>query len=142
LLLGVVLTTLTNIESQRATIAGLLLIGFGLAYAVWGLKQIKHKEMDLKQTTTGWALIAIFVLGPCEPLIPLMFLSIQYGWSVVWLTCIIFSLATITMMLILTILASTGVKVLLPLEKLEKWTHALAGLTIALTSILVMVLGI
>ena len=144
LFLGFALTNLTNIESQRGTIAGLLLIGFGLAYAVWGLKQIKHKAHhgeESNHTTTIWTLIAIFVLGPCEPLIPLMFLSIQYGWSVVWLTSIIFGLTTISMMLVQTIIASTGIRIIAT-EKMEKWSHVLAGLAIALTGILVMVLGI
>jgi nickel/cobalt exporter len=38
ILLGTGLTNLTNLESRRGDLAGWLLLGFGLAYLVWGLR--------------------------------------------------------------------------------------------------------
>ncbi len=64
-------------EGKRANIARWLMIGFGVAYAVWGLKAAhRHRSERLHgSSVTTWALIVVFVLGPCEPLIPLIFLA-------------------------------------------------------------------
>jgi sulfite exporter TauE/SafE len=143
IILGVTLTSLTAIESSRGAIAGLLLVGFGLAYCVWGLKHWGHAHAHpaANKTVTVWALVAIFVLGPCEPLIPLMFLGIQYGWQEVWLVSLIFGLTTISMMLVQTVVAYKGLRLLLS-EKLDQWTHVTCGLIIAGTGAVVMFLGI
>lgn len=143
LALGFMLQGLQAFESQRGEVAGFILIGFGLAYAIWGLKQVRHGHVhvDKGKVVTIWALIAIFVLGPCEPLIPLMLLAAQHGWGGVWLVVLLFGVATIGMMLGQALLAYAGVR-LLPAERLERWTHAIAGLTIAFTGLLVMALGI
>jgi sulfite exporter TauE/SafE len=143
LALGFLLKNVQTFESARGEIAGLILIGFGLAYAIWGLKQVRHGHMHIEksQVVTIWTLIAIFVLGPCEPLIPLMLLAAQHGWAGIWLVSLLFSVGTIAMMLGQALLVYWGVR-LLPTERLERWTHALAGLMIALTGLLVMALGI
>jgi|Deesub1362B_J571_1020462.scaffolds.fasta_scaffold02962_5 hypothetical protein len=142
--LGFGLTHLKAVESQRGEIAGLLLIGFGLAYGVWGLKQARHhhhRKLDPKRTVTVWALFAIFVLGPCEPLIPLMFLAAAHGWHAVLLVTALFSLVTIGMMLGQALLGYIGVS-LLPAHSLDRYSHVLAGGVIAATGAMVMFLGI
>jgi nickel/cobalt exporter len=143
IILGITVTNLTDIESSRGAVSGLLLIGFGIAYGIWGLKQIRHshKKITAHKAFTVWALVLIFVLGPCETLIPIMFLGIQYGWKEVWLLSILFSIITISMMLIQTIVVYKGLQFLLT-EKLERWAHATCGFVIAFTGVLVMVLGI
>ena len=85
ILLGFSLSKLKAAESHRGEIALWLLIGFGIAYMIWGLKKArdyKHEHMNAEsvksKTITLWTLFAIFVLGPCEPLIPLMFLATEY----------------------------------------------------------------
>ncbi|GBC75945.1 hypothetical protein HRbin07_00137 [bacterium HR07] len=143
LALGFLLQGVQAFESARGEVAGLILIGFGLAYAVWGLKQARHEHRPIEksQIVTVWTLIAIFVLGPCEPLIPLMLLAAQHGWAAVWIVSVLFSVATLAMMVGQALLAYLGVR-LLATERLERWTHALAGALIALTGLLVMALGI
>ncbi len=144
LALGFSLSSLESIESQRAQVAGLLLIGFGLAYAIWGIKHIRHhrhKKIDPKRSVTLWTIIAIFVLGPCEPLIPLMFVSAAHGWKAVWLVSLIFGLVTLFMMVGQALLAYVGIN-LVRLHKIEHYTHAIAGLVIAITGGMVMFLGI
>ncbi|MFQ5638188.1 MAG: hypothetical protein ACE5IR_09370 [bacterium] len=144
ILFGFGLTNLSGLESQRGEVAGLLLIGFGLAYAVWGLKHIRHHhhhEIDPKRSTTIWALVAIFVLGPCEPLIPLMFLGAAHGWSAVVLVCGLFSAITLIMMVVQALLGYFGLS-FLRLPKLELYSHAVAGVVIAFTGGMVMALGI
>ncbi|HHM24349.1 MAG TPA: hypothetical protein ENJ23_04830, partial [Bacteroidetes bacterium] len=112
LLLGFGLSHLEGIESQRGEIAGLLLIGFGTAYALWGIKHARqhhHKPIDPKKTVTVWMMIAIFVLGPCAPLIPLMFVAAAQGWHAVLLVSALFSAVTILMMVGQALLGYIGV---------------------------------
>ncbi|MFQ5604659.1 MAG: hypothetical protein ACE5HS_15420 [bacterium] len=144
LVLGFSLSSLESIESQRAQVAGLLLIGFGIAYAIWGLKHVHHHhhpKLDGKRSMTIWTMIAIFVLGPCEPLIPLMFVSAAHGWTAVWMVSLIFGLVTLAMMVGQALLAYIGTSMVV-FKKMEHYTHAVAGLVIALTGGMVMFLGI
>lgn len=145
LVFGFSLTGLEAVESQRAEVAGMLLIGFGLAYAVWGLKQVrshKHHHIDTKRTVTIWTLVAIFVLGPCEPLIPLMFVSATHGWGAVILVTGIFSLITIAMMLLQALLVYKGIGFFKFVNISHHYSHPIAGVVIAVTGIMVMFLGI
>lgn len=138
-----------GIETWRGDVAIWMLIGFGVAYALWGLKHAQHAHphvtvqdaVKLYAARRVWMLIAILVFGPCEPLIPLMFLAYDHGMQVVWLVCIVFSLVTIGMVVGQSCLAYAGVR-LIQAEWMERYAHALAGLVIVLTVILVKLLGI
>lgn len=143
LVLGFSLANLEGMESQRGHVAGLLLIGFGLAYAVWGLKHIHHHhgEVDPKRSVTLWALMAIFVLGPCEPLIPLMFLAAAHGWLAVATVCVLFGLVTLAMMVGQALIGYSAAA-LMPFKKLEAYSHSAAGLVIAATGGMIMFIGI
>ncbi|MGB0715794.1 MAG: hypothetical protein ACPGXK_07945 [Phycisphaerae bacterium] len=98
--LGWALAGMEAFESARGSLAAWLLIGFGLAYTIWGLRRAwinqphghvhihadgrvhrhhhgedrNHVHNDQEPAThaaiTGWALFTIFIFGPCEPLIP------------------------------------------------------------------------
>ena len=148
ILLGFSLSGLKSAESHRGQIALWLLIGFGIAYTLWGLKKARegrHEHVNENAARSGtvtlWTLFALFVLGPCEPLIPLMFLATEYGWAGIFLTSLVFSVVTIFMMLAQTLLAYFGVQ-LIRHDIAERYSHALAGLVIVLTGFFVMLLGI
>ncbi len=148
ILLGFSLSRFRAAESHRGEVALWLLIGFGVAYTIWGLKKAReHRYEDVdseaigRKTVTLWTLFAIFVLGPCEPLIPLMFLATEYGWTGIFLTSLTFSLVTIFMMLTQSLLAYSGIQ-LIKHNMAEKYSHAFAGLVIVLTGVFVMFLGI
>ena len=93
--------SLLGIESVRGDLAAWGLIAFGLAYAVWGVRRAlrrrphEHRHVHEDGTRhdhlhdhtgahthaherhaaarmTPWVLFTVFVLGPCEPLIPLL----------------------------------------------------------------------
>lgn len=102
--LGAALSRLEWFESVRGGLAGWLLLGFGLAYAAWGVRQVlrkrphshvhvhedgvvhthEHRHLDEHShvhagdrrvdSMTPWILFTIFVFGPCEPLIPMLML--------------------------------------------------------------------
>jgi len=144
ILLGISLQQVNLWESARGNIASLLLIGFGLAYMVWGMKHWGKKHSHSYKTginVSYWTLFALVVFGPCEPLIPLLFLAYIYGWHAVYITFIIFTLATVGMMLVEVTLASLGLS-FVSLRRIEQFADVLAGGIIAGTGILVHFLGL
>ncbi|MCX7973684.1 MAG: sulfite exporter TauE/SafE family protein [Candidatus Aminicenantes bacterium] len=179
--LGIAVSQLEKTESTRGNIASWLLIGFGLAYAIWGLRralshqphvpppsplkerlnpeprsdhkllsQSHHHEAERlyfhetkeKKSLTPWILFIIFVLGPCEPLIPLvMFPAAQHSIGGVILVTIAFGAATILTMLTLIALSAYGLS-FIKLGPWEKYSHALAGSIIFLSGLAVQFLGL
>jgi sulfite exporter TauE/SafE len=82
-------------------------------------------------STGAWLLFSIFLLGPCEPLIPLlMYPASQGSWAGVVLVAAIFSLTTLTTMLAAVLLCDSGLRQF-RLAALEPYGHALAGATVA-----------
>lgn len=139
ILLGITSIKLQGVEATRGEIGVYLLIGFGVAYALWGLKHARHHhhhspEVSTKKVVTLWTLFAVFVLGPCEPLIPLMFLATAYGWSGIATVSIVFGVVTLIMMVGQSLLGSVGIQ-LIKHNFAEKYSHALAGGVIALTGV-------
>lgn len=144
-----VLTMVEGIEHMRHHMAIWLLIGFGVAYALWGLKHARRPHshshdldarLSTRKTVTIWTAFAVFFLGPCEPLIPLMFLAVGESWAGVVIIGAIFSLVTVAVMMTLVYLAWKGAS-LVNLKSLERYTHTIAGVVIAATAGIVLVLG-
>ena len=137
-----------GIEAWRGDVAIWLLVGFGVAYALWGLKHAQHPHphvsvqdaVKVYATRRVWMLIAILVFGPCEPLIPLMFLAYDHGIGTVLLVSVVFSVVTIGMVVGQSCLAYAGIQ-WLKAPWMERYAHALAGLVIVLTVICVKMAG-
>lgn len=167
---GIGLNKLKFFEGSRGNIAAWLIIAFGLIYGLWGLRKAyhghvhhhhgpKHKHYhegqdhdhmpeeskDLKTSykqLTPWILFIIFIFGPCEPLIPiLIFPASEFSMSGVFLVAAIFGIVTIATMLLMVFAISEGVG-FLRFNKLEKYSHALAGLTILLCGIGIQFFGL
>lgn len=105
---GVSVLKLENIESSRGDLTGWMLIGFGLAYTVWGVRRaVKtrttlqgHPPATSNSSLTTWILFTIFLFGPCEPLIPLlMYPAALGGWLHVATVALIFGVTTVGTML-------------------------------------------
>jgi len=95
-----------------------------------------------KANITPWVLFTIFVFGPCEPLIPLvMYPAARHSTSGVVLVAAAFGLATVLTMLAIIAAASWGVS-FVRLGKLERYSHALAGLMIFVSGLSVKLLGL
>jgi sulfite exporter TauE/SafE len=152
------------IESFRGEVAAWALIIFGALYTAWGLWRLSRQTSDghthdhlirlhshdhIHDPKTGaeinltpWILFAIFVFGPCEPLIPLfIYPAATSGWTGAWIVAAAFSLVTIGAMLALVLAASFGLA-WLPTQRLARYNHVLAGGTIALTGGMIQWLGL
>jgi nickel/cobalt transporter (NicO) family protein len=167
---GVMLARIQGIESFRGNLAAYAFVLFGFIYMIWGIyraiknKPHRHIHYHAGKTThehehvhenghdhlhakekiinlTPWVLIIIFVLGPCEVLIPmLMYPAAKHGTMGIVTVSIVFSIATIaTMQLIVLSLVSGFNRI--PFGKMERYTHAIAGATILLSGIAI-ILGL
>lgn len=151
---GSALGKLEAIESTRGNIASYALIIFGLAYGLWGLWRGrkghghmhlaggKHLDQTSARSVTFWALFIIFVLGPCEPLIPLlMFPATSHSWNVLFLVAGLFSIVTIFTMTGMVYAGIKGAKTI-KMEFIEKYVHAIAGGIIAFSGIAIKFFGL
>ncbi|WP_227625947.1 hypothetical protein [Geofilum rubicundum] len=129
---------------------GLGLIAFGLAYAVWGLKhifrpareRIKDEGATQSKKITPWVLFIIFVLGPCEVLIPvLMYPAANESVGALLTVTGVFGVTTLATMMGAVFLASYGLS-FVSLKPIEKYTHTIAGLVIFLSGMAIQVLGL
>jgi nickel/cobalt transporter (NicO) family protein len=91
---------------------------------------------------TPWVLFTIFVFGPCEPLIPLvMYPAARHSIAGVALVTAVFGSITIATMLGFVLTAVHSGRAL-PLAKLERYSHALAGAAIFLCGVSIQCLGL
>lgn len=127
------------IEDNRGNVAAYALIGLGTAYLLWAIRhRLQHKhdadhrhlpQPDGKKNISVWILFIIFVLGPCEALLPILTASGVLGAYAVVTSTVIFSVATIATMLFAVTLCYMGINAL-RFNRLEKYAHEIAGGTI------------
>lgn len=148
--IGAQLQKLTWLEGFRGNLAAWALIAFGLAYAVWGLKHIFRPARDRmkgegaaqSKKITPWVLFIIFVLGPCEVLIPvLMYPAANESVGALLSVTGVFGITTLATMMGAVFLASYGLS-FVSLKPIEKYTHTIAGLVIFLSGMAIQVLGL
>lgn len=168
---GLSLASLEAFESSRGSLAAWGLILFGLIYMTWGIRRGSrghththlHTHADgtlhlhehdhrgghlhphsqgASRSITPWVLFVIFLLGPCEALIPLlMFPAATESLGALFLVTGTFGAATIGTMLAAVLAGLEGVE-RLPFRGMERYAHSLAGLTILLCGVAIQFLGI
>lgn len=150
---------LERIETVRGEAAAWTLLGFGIAYTVWGIRRAArgrrhthwHAHADGRihrhphdhrgehghlhdgrssGALTSWGLFLVFVLGPCEPLIPLLLYAAGVGGRLgVSMVAVVFGIVTVSVMSGVVLLGVLGLS-RLRLAPLERYGHAAAGLTL------------
>lgn len=166
LTVGFGISRLESIESFRGDVAAWLFILFGASYTIWGFYRLHRKkphrhihshmngsvhihehthlnEHDHVHTRniTPWILFTIFVLGPCESVIPLLMYpaSSSSTWGIIQVS-LVFCVSTVLTMLVIVLLAAYGFR-LVRLGNLERFTHVIAGITIMLSGMGILLLG-
>jgi ABC-type nickel/cobalt efflux system permease component RcnA len=101
------------------------------------------EDTDRQQRSlAGWAIFIVFVLGPCEPLIPiLMFPAAKESLVGLVAVTVVFALVTVLTMLGVVALSVWGLKSV-KLPKMEHFSDAIAGGTITLCGLSIAVLGL
>ncbi len=154
------------IEMQRGQVVAWLLVAFGFAYAWWALwRQRVHAHVHAHQDgtlhthqhqhqsehvhvhgderrVTAWVLFVLFVLGPCETLVPLMLLpAAQHAWGHTAAVAALFGVATVATMLLLVSALWFGLS-LARLRVSGRYAQVAAGLAVAATGALSLGLGL
>ncbi|MFH1760832.1 MAG: hypothetical protein ABIA63_07000 [bacterium] len=165
---GIAITRVEGFEGMRGNIAAYLLFGFGLAYMIWGFRkaykgevhehphvhangnthghihthETDHGHVHKSNKNTVWWLFIIFVLGPCEPLIPiLMYPAAKSSTMGIVSVALVFCIATVGTMTLIVTLGITGLKQV-RFGFLEKYAHAIGGAIIALSGAGMIFLGL
>ncbi len=167
---GISVTRLSSLESFRGNIAAWLFIAFGLVYMIISLRNImkkkrhshshfhldgekhshehdhhnSHSHIHQSDTinATPWILFLIFVLGPCEPLIPiLMYPAAKNNISGAIIVSVLFSIVTIGTMMSVVMAFKFGLNKL-SLKPLEKYGHLIAGTMIFVSGLAIQFLGL
>jgi nickel/cobalt exporter len=157
--MGTKLTSLVAIEGMRGSMAGWVLLMFGCMYFIWGLRKAgkahshshvhAHGEIvhghhhnhaaehvhvhveSARSPVTPLALFIIFILGPCEALIPLFMYpaAVQSSGLVVLVALVFGSVTLVTMLLVVATILHGTEKLSLP--GFGRFSHAAAGASIA-----------
>lgn len=95
-----------------------------------------------KRSIAGWAIFIVFVLGPCEPLIPILMFPAAKE-SLVGLVAVtsVFALVTVLTMLAAVAFSMWGLQSV-RLPKIERFNEAIAGGTITMCGLSIVVLGL
>lgn len=167
--MGTSLSSLEWLEAVRGNLAAWLLIGFGLAYTVWGLRQAwrsrphthwhqhegnvhchehrhhqahAHIHENSASPLTTWVIFIIFILGPCEPLIPLlMYPAARESLVGVVMVTAVFGVVTVLTMLAAVWVAAKGLEAV-AFKRYERFSHAIAGFAVLICGLSIVILGI
>jgi ABC-type nickel/cobalt efflux system permease component RcnA len=169
--LGAALGEIQGLERWRGVLAARLLVGLGLAYAAWGLWRAlrgrrhvhphAHADGTLHvhdhdhaaehahahsahggRTLTTLGLFVVLVLGPCEALVPMLLApAFDRSWWLVAGVAVVFAASTVATMLVLVTAGHLGLR-LGRLPWLDRYVHAVSGVAIAASGVLVEALGV
>ena len=154
-LLGFAFFNIETVQSIRGNFAGWFLLLLGAIYFIWGIKwasRAKRMAQDSSSVVvprnssfsrcTPFALFLFFILGPCEPLIPLM----TYGGGDIGLLSTVLVISafcgtTILTMLFCVMFFYYGISRFSLFMKFENYMHAATGLIIFLCGSAIQFLG-
>jgi nickel/cobalt exporter len=142
---------LSLVGERMEAVAGLLLIGFGIVYAIYGLRRAAgvhvhghhHAHFDHvhePRTVTPWALFLLFSADPCVAVIPILFAAAPLGALRAAAVVGAYELATIATMVALVLPAAAAAKHVTG-HWVEHYGDATAGAVIASVGLLVAALG-
>lgn len=168
--LGLGLASLQAVESARGQYAAWALVTLGLLYTVWGLRRAHrhqahghahvhadgsihshhhmhehdhlhvHARPEEAEKVTPWLLFTVFLLGPCEPMIPLvMYPAARHEWASVGLVTLVFGIVTLLTMTVAVFACLLGLRQV-RVTNLQRYSHAMAGSVIALCGLAILLL--
>ena len=153
-LLGLAFFSMETVQTIRGDFAGWFLLLFGAVYFVWGVRWAIRRsrlnkvatQMEAQTTSfsrcTPFALFIFFILGPCEPLIPLMSLGSEN--TEIFSSILVVSAfcgTTVLTMLFCVMFFYYGISRFSLFMKFENYMHAATGLIIFLRGSAIQFLG-
>ena len=139
-----------SLGEKMVSVAGLLLIGFGVAYAVWGLRGAfahrihghHHHHYDHvhdASTASTWSLFLIYCADPCVAVIPILFAAAPLSLAEQVSIVAAYEIATIGAMVALVVIAHSGAQ-LFKGQWIERYGDSAAGALIVATGVVVAIL--
>jgi hypothetical protein len=139
-----------SLGEKMVSVAGLLLIGFGVAYAVWGLRGAfahrihghHHHHYDHvhdASTASTWSLFLIYCADPCVAVIPILFAAAPLSLAEQVSIVVAYEIATIGAMVVLVVVAHSGAQ-LFKGQWIERYGDSAAGALIVATGVVVAIL--
>jgi nickel/cobalt transporter (NicO) family protein len=136
---------------RMETVAGFLLVAFGVAYGLWGLRRAAGKRVHGHPhahydhvhdpgRSTAWSLFLLFSVDPCVAVIPLLFAAAPLGGAPALGVVLIYEAATIATMAALVLPARAGAQALGG-AWLDRYGDVAAGGVIATVGVVVTGLG-
>jgi hypothetical protein len=168
LALGAGMGWMQKAEGARGDWAAWALVAVGAVYTAWGVRVALRRRAGLglhehgghvhlhvggghhhhhpdpasRDASAFWALFIVFVLGPCEPLVPLFLLPASRGdWPLATATGVTFGLCTLACMAVLVVAGQAGLR-RLPVAPLQRWAHVMAGAVVTATGLAVILFGL
>ena len=139
-------TVVEALGARAGSVAGVLLIGFGLGYAVWGARRVRHDphlggaHVHAPARATTWTLFAIYCADPCVAVIPIVFASATLSAGATLAIVAVYEVATIATMVGLTAAARAGAARLSG-RWIESYGDSAAGGLIVATGLFVAAVG-
>jgi hypothetical protein len=137
--------------SRLESIAGLMLIAFGIGYGVWGLKHAAahvhghgHHHYDHvhePQQATPWTLFLVYLADPCVAILPLMVATAPLGWLPLLGLVVLYETTTIVTMALLVLPARSAANTVVRGQWVHHYLDAVAGGFIAAVGVTVAILG-
>jgi len=140
-----------GLGDHGAAISGVLLVGFGVAYALWGLRRSaaqrlhghhhdRYDHVHDPSAASVWTLLAIYSADACVAVIPILFAAAALPPAATVGIILAYEVATIGTMVGMVVLARAGAGALRG-RWVDRWGDGMAGASIALTGIAVALLG-
>jgi nickel/cobalt exporter len=142
---------LEALGARLESLAGLLLIAFGLLYGLWGLRHAvgerlhghSHFHYDHVHDPSRITVLGLFLLfaaDPCVAVMPIMLAAAPLGAAKLTALVAVYEVATLGAMVALVLPARAGIKVIRA-QWLDRYSDAAAGATITAVGVLVLALG-
>ena len=155
------LELLQTFGHRLESLAGWLLMGFGVAYGTWGVHRSlaarahahahlhghlhahvhAHDASASHRPLTAWTLFVLFSADPCVAVIPLLFAAAPLGWASTATIVIAYEASTIATMVLLVLPTRAAARRVTG-SWADRWGDALAGAVVATIGIAVTWLGI
>ncbi len=141
---------LRSVGERMVSLAGLLLIGFGVVYAIWGMRSAMahrlhghhHHHYDHvhdPSTASFWSLFLIYCADPCIAVVPILFAAAPLSTVDQIAIVVAYEAATVSAMVVLVALAYSGARQFKG-QWIERYGDSAAGALIVATGIMVAVL--
>lgn len=142
---------LESVGTRMGSVSGLLLIGFGVAYAVWGVRHAfahhihghRHHHYDHvhePSRLSTWTLFLIYCVDPCVAVIPILFAAAALTPGEVVALVVTYEVATVGTMVALVTVAHAGGR-LVRGRWFDRYGDGAVGGLIVATGALVAILG-